>query len=503
MTAIPIIKPHPVPPEPWPTLIPLESPSLDRMDPALVPGWAGNFARELAASTETPAELAVGMVLAAAATAAARTVRLKVRAGHFEPLNLWVAVALPPGNRKSAVQRAATNPLVAWEREQSRELEDEIKKVTSEVNTRLERVKRLRAEAAKGDSAAAAEAAELEATMPMIPRVPQLWTSDATPERLGSLLADNHEAMAWHSSEGGIFDLLAGRYSNGIPNLDLVLKSHSGDSERVDRGSRPPVFLYEPLLTIGLSPQPDVLRGLATRPGFRGRGLLGRFLYLLPASPLGFRSLESHPINDFTENDYQAGLTAMLNAPMACDPEGRPCRQLIRLGHEAQALQLEFARDIEGQMRPGGDFEHATDWAGKAPGQAARLAGVLHCIQHAHAEPWAVEVSDETMGAALDLAAVFARHSLTALDLMGADPSIAAARRVLDWITAGRRVRFTVRECYQALKGSFPRAAGVREALEVLEERGYLRVGMREGSGPGRPPSPAVEVRPDIAAGWL
>ena len=56
-----------------------------------------------------------------------------------------------------------------------------------------------------------------------------------------------------------------------------------------DRGSRPPVFLKSPRLSIGLSPQPDVLRGLAAKPGFRGRGLLGRFLYLLPPSPLGFR----------------------------------------------------------------------------------------------------------------------------------------------------------------------------------------------------------------------
>jgi len=49
--------------------------------------------------------------------------------------------------------------------------------------------------------------------------------------------------MAWLSSEGGVFDLLQGRYSKDIPNLELALKAHSGDAERVNRGSRPPVFL--------------------------------------------------------------------------------------------------------------------------------------------------------------------------------------------------------------------------------------------------------------------
>ena len=76
--------------------------------------------------------------------------------------------------------------------------------------------------------------------------------------------------------------MLSGRYSGGIPNLDLMLKSHSGDSERVDRGSRPAIYLRQPLLTMGLSPQPSVLNGLVGKPGFRGRGLLGRFCTYCP-----------------------------------------------------------------------------------------------------------------------------------------------------------------------------------------------------------------------------
>ena len=488
-------------PEPWPDLIPLEAPKLPRLDLALLPGWAGTFARELAASTETPPELAGGMVLTTAATAAARTVRLCVRAGYFEPLNLWAACALPPGNRKSAVQRSATAPLLAWERDQARELEPEIKRTQSEVATIQERVKHLRSRAAKGDTAAAEEVAALEADMPLLPVPPQLWTSDATPERLGTLLGLHGENMAWLSSEGGIFDLLAGRYSNGIPNLDLVLKAWSGDAERVDRGSRPPVFLREPLLTIGLSPQPEMLRGLATKPGFRGRGLLGRFLFLLPPSPLGFRTLDMRPMGDTTGAAYAAGIAAMLDWPLATNEEGHPRRHVVRLSREAREAWLEFARYIEETMRPGGDFEHATDWAGKAPGQAARLAGVLHCLEHAHGTPWGVELTPATMSAALDLAAVFARHSLAALDLMGADPSIAAARKVWEWIQTGRRERFTVRECYKALQGTFPRVAMVREALDTLAERAYLRVQTPDAKEPGRP-SPFVEVRPEVAKGW-
>ncbi len=496
-----------IPQDEWPELVPLDAPNLPRLDLAYLPDWAGDYASAVAADTETPQELAAGMVLAACATAAARRLRVMVRQGYFEPCNLWVVVALPPGNRKSAVQSAATAPLIAWERDQAAILEPEIKRIASERKTLEARAKEKRNKAAKekGNIEAddlAREVADIEANLPEIPIQPQIWTSDATPERLGALLPEHGECMAWLSSEGGVFDILQGRYSNGIPNLDLVLKAHSGDAERVDRGSRPPVFLKSPRLTIGLSPQPDVLRGLAANPGFRGRGLLGRFLYLLPPSPLGYRDLQSNPVPEGVRDAYAAGLRAMLDWKPLADEHGEERPHLLRLSEEAYAEWYEFAKAIEAQMRPGRELEHFTDWAGKAPGAAARLAGVLHGIKHAHGAPWETAIAADTMTAALEIMAVITRHSIAALDMLGADPTIAAARLVWDWIERGRRDCFTVREAFNALRGTFPRVAKLREALEALAERGYLEVNEPLRDGPGRPPSPLVQVRPEIVRDW-
>jgi hypothetical protein len=495
------------PPEDWPELVPLDAPNLPRLDLVHLPSWAGDYARAIAADTETPPELAAGMVLVACATAAARRLRVMVKPGYFEPCNLWAVVALPPGNRKSAVQSAATKPLLAWERDQATIMDPEIKRISSERKTLEARAKEKRDKAVKEkDNSKAAElareAADIEAGLPRIPMLPQIWTSDATPERLGALLAEHGECMAWLSSEGGVFDLLQGRYSNGIPNLDLVLKAHSGDAERVDRGSRPPVFLKAPRLSIGLSPQPDVLRGLAAKPGFRGRGLLGRFLYLLPPSPLGYRALQSNPVPEGVRDAYAAGLRAMLDWEPAIDEHDTERPNLLRLTPEAFGEWHAFAQAIEVKMRPGCEMEHFTDWAGKAPGAAARLAGVLHGIKHAHGKPWEASVTVETMTAALEIMAVVSRHSLAALDMMGADPTIAAARLVWDWIERGRLDRFTVREAFNALRGTFPRVAMLRDSLEALEERGYLEVSEPPRDGPGRPPSAPVRVRTEIARGW-
>lgn len=492
----------------WPALVPLDAPNLPRLDRDALPGWAGDFAAALSDATETPVELAASMVLATCSAAAARRFRIMVKPGYFESLNQWLACALPPGNRKSAVQSASTAPLRGWEFDKAELLGDEIKAAASALATAQARAKELRSKAARAtdDMDAhdlAAQAAAIEANMPEVPRVPQLWTSEVTPEKLGMILAENDERIAWLSSEGGLFDIMGGRYSNGVPNIDLFLKAHSGDADRVDRVGRAPVLLREPLLTIGLSPQPDVLRGLAGKPGFRGRGLLARFLFLLPPSPLGYRTLAASPVPKRIEQAFAAGVRAILDAPPAVGDDGDERPHILRLSPAAHDEWQAFALHIETTMRPGGEFEHATDWAGKCPGAAARLAGVLHVIETAVTGGWGREISLDTMARALGLMAVIAKHSRHALDLMGADEGIGAARRVWDWIEAGRRPRFTVRDAFNALRGTFSRVADVTAALDVLVERGYVEVIESPTRGPGRPSSPMVVVRPDIAGGWL
>lgn len=493
--------------ENWPPLVPLDAPTLPSLNADALPGWAGEYTRALAEFTETPIELPAAMVLATCAAVAARRLSVQVKPGYIETANLWLLAALTSGNRKSAVQTAVTAPLLAWERDEAERLAPEITSAASARKTAEERAKECRRKSARANDSAeakalATEAAEIEATLKDVPRCPQLWTSDTTPERLGILLAEHGECMAAMSAEGGMFDTFGGRYANGIPNLDLLLKAHAGDPERIERASRATVFLRHPRLTIGLSPQPEVLRGLADKPGFRGRGLLARFLYLLPSSPLGFRELRSDPVPERVARNYAAGIRGMLNWPLAPDEHGRQTLFRLRLSRAASEELHDFALTIEARMRPGKELEHYTDWAGKAPGAAARLAGVLHGIEHAHGRPWETDITAATMARALGIMAVIMQHSLAALSIMGADPDIAAARTVWRWIEGGRRAEFSVRDAWQALKGSFDRVKPVRDALDVLEERGYVEVIEPTRDGPGRRPSPVVRVRPDITEGW-
>ena len=68
-------------------------------------------------ATQTPADLAGLLALAVCSATIARRVVVEPRPGWREPVNLFVAVLLEPGNRKSAVFADAMHPLRELEAE--------------------------------------------------------------------------------------------------------------------------------------------------------------------------------------------------------------------------------------------------------------------------------------------------------------------------------------------------------------------------------------------------
>jgi len=101
------------------------------------------------------------------------------------------------------------------------------------------------------------------------------------------------------------------------------------------------------------------------------------------------------------------------------------------------------------------------------------------------------------MARALELAAALVGHALAAFEMMGADPDIEAAKRVLAWIRRDHIEEFTMRKAHRAVRGHYPKAEQVRAALSILEERGHVLIEPApKTNGPGRPASPVYIVNP-------
>ena len=175
----------------------------------------------------------------------------------------------------------------------------------------------------------------------------------------------------------------------------------------------------------------------------------------------------------------------------------------VYLTDDAYQEWLEFAHAIEKRMKPDGDLKEFTDWGGKAPGSAVRIAGVLHGIKHAHANPWDAKITHETMSSALDIMAIITQHSMAALELMGIDKDIDDAEYLWDWICRQRVTGYKQRDAFNALRSRFQKVGKMQPAWGILEERGYIKIlEPPPPDGPGRPSSPVIYVRDDFRKDW-
>jgi replicative DNA helicase len=469
----------------------------------VLPGWLGEYVAAVATATQTPPDLAGMLALAVLATVAAGAAEVEPRPGWREPLCVFVAVGMDAGARKSAVFSALTRPVAEFERDQAAAALPGITETAT--LRRIADQAAAHAEAAAGkapasqqeEARAEAIARAAEASSLVVPPIPRWPVDDATPEALAGLLA-TYGRIALLSPEGDVFDQMAGRYNQSAgPNLGVYLKGHAGDLLKVDRRGRPPEYVERPCLTIGLAVQPEVLRGLAGRPGFGGRGLLARFLYSLPPSLVGRRQPGAPPVPAAVADRYALELQAL--AASLAVPAGDDGPALLTLDQAAGERLLGFERDLEPRLAAGGgDLAHLAGGAAKLAGATCRLAGLLHLAGHLR-DGWARPINADTFAGAARLADYLVEHARAVFDLMGADPRVDDARWLVDWIARTGQVQFTRRDAHHAApRGRFPKATDLDPALSLLEEHGYLRRVDADPSGPkgGRPPSPRFLVNP-------
>jgi len=480
----------------------LDRPLLPEIERGIFPAWVDDLIDAVAYSTETPRSMAACVAIVALATTCQKKYVVELKPGYIEILCLFILIIMESGNRKSATYDAFFNVICAYERE--------LVGIATQANAAAEsknsiikcRIDGLKKKLSAGGLKAAEmqhysdEIRALEGELIEIPALPQLLTDDVTSEELVRLMSQNNDKMTLFADEGGIFETMAGRYSKGIPNFDIYLKSYTGSEVRVNRTSRAPIIMRHPALSMCIFGQREILAGLGNKPGMRGKGLLGRFFYILPKSILGYRSNDTGSIPPHVQAQYNLNIRNMLTREPAKGLLGEH-EHILRMSCEGRAIWHAHQQGIEHGMRPDGRFELMTDLAGKLPGQTARLAGLLHCAEHVDASPEAVEISAETVARAVKLSDILTAHAMQAYNLVGTDPRIEDAHRVWGWIERhcdGDAKPVKVRDIYQALKGHFKTMEPLTAALDVLRERFYI-FDIPNEAKVGKP-SPKVQPNP-------
>lgn len=481
----------------------IETPELT---PVLLPGFLGEYCKAVAIATQTPAGMAVMFGLSVVATCVQKRFEVSpFTSGHKETLSTWTATALDPGNRKTAVKNALTAPLAEWESEQAEARREAVARNNCARAVCLKRAEKLKMDAAKEDNSIEREIIirQLTETVRDTPEEvypPRLFTGDVTPERLQGLLCDHGERMSLLIDEGGIFEVMAGLYSDGKANIDVFLQSHPGAPVRVDRSSRT-VTLNRPALSFGLTVQPEIISDLGSsgKKRFRGNGCLARFLYCLPRSTVGSRDVRArNSVPESVKVAYWKGINDLLNIEPVKDDEGREQARILTLSPAALECWHGFSEFIEQRIGHDGDLYPLQDWAGKLPGAALRIAGLFHVVKHGEQT---ATIDQETTEAALDLADLLIPHAQAAFDLMGADPADRDAKAILRWIQKQGAASFKKNAvlCQGGVR-QIKTVAQLDKALQALVDRHIISEPRQVSTGRRGRPSEIIGVNPAVTA---
>ncbi len=148
--------------------------------------------------------------------------------GYTEPLSLYTVVIAAPGERKSGVMRDMTRYLYEYEQDYNQEHAAEVR-ANQRERENIQRQLNLLPKKMETSSDWTLDA-QMNALTEQLENTPELrakrfYADDCSSEASTSLMANNSGTLAVISTEGGIFDLMASRYSSKV-NIDVWLKGH-------------------------------------------------------------------------------------------------------------------------------------------------------------------------------------------------------------------------------------------------------------------------------------
>lgn len=447
----------------------------------VLPSWLEEWVDAIAEATQTPRDLAALISTTIYGAGWARKVRVQVRTGWTEPTNLFTATALPSGERKTPVFEEARLPVDEYEQSERERMAPIIARAASEHRMIEARLKAAETKAAKATDTNERDQAKHEAKglaedldRHKVPADPVLVVDDETPESIGQVLAVQGGRLLQASAEGTPIEIVKGRYSNQ-PNFDVHLKAHAGDTLRTGRVGRQRETVFRPALSVALAVQPDVIRGLAEVATMVARGYVARYLFAIPRSRLGSRKVAAPPVPAEVRNTYRAQVRSAWSFPL---PPADGPEHLLHFSSGGNRAIREFEEWLEPQLAPGAELSHLAGWANKLAGATARVAAVLHLGDHADLDQAIITlVSEDVVRRAIRLSRDYLiPHAKAAFGLMGADPTVEAAKKLLACLARHKDMSdFTRTELWRPLRSSFRKPEDLDQALGLLVSANYLR----------------------------
>ena len=338
-----------------------------------LPSIIGDMADAIATTTSTDVAMAGTSILSAVSYCFSGVYRMSAKRDHTEPLVLDTLTIAEPSFKKSPVISLIKRPYIQFAHDWNEHNKQDIYTAQAERKLLVSKLEALE----KKKDVTAEEIAKLRTELSNMPpsNFRRIAVDDVTPESLVNLLEENG-TLLMISDESGMLGNFSGRYSNNIPNLDLLLKSWNGETYISDRATRASIVLKKPYMSICLACQHYMFDSMINNPVFRGSGLIARFLYCFPVSNIGHRKYDTQAVPETVAENYKKLIYKLLSKKFAYHDE----KELYL--HFDEKTYGEFVdyynRRIEPMLLT--DMAFSKDWGGKYHGELLRLCGIIHCI---------------------------------------------------------------------------------------------------------------------------
>jgi hypothetical protein len=330
------------------------------------------------------------------------------------------------------------------------------------------------------------------------PKEKVLYVSDATTEKLATVLQENPRGVAVIRDELTAWVRSMDQYRSGKgADKQFWLSAWSGDPVSVHRKSQDagPVRVAHPFLAVIGGLPPDLLTALRGERAVAD-GFLDRILFSYP-EPLPAAGETWASVPEECEQQWQDCLLRLLALEMMDDHVHGPRPRLVRLTSCGRTAWQHFTDSLAAVRNDDATPDGIKSALGKLNSYGARLALIVHCLRQAMGEVEDEDVDGESVERAAQLVSYFRGHLCRVHSTMDLDPRIAGARKLLRWIDGQGDRQFTRRDAYRTIRGTCKAVEDVDPLLALLERHGYIRQkpNNREG-GAGRKASPIYEVNP-------
>jgi hypothetical protein len=377
----------------------------------------GGAAKAIQAQTLAPLGMCCQSVLAVASLAAQGLVKVSV-GGRFEcPASLFLLALGESGERKSSVDRMASKAVRDYQRSLHDQYINELGAYQAEMQKWRELSPKERAESAP----------------PEQPSAPYFLADEPTYEAIVKTLNICRPSAALLTDEGAAF--LSGhsmqserriRTTVGIAKLwdgSEISRSRAGDGN---------IMLYERAFCCYLMIQPALAQKLMLGDAdMNEQGLLARFLITYPESTISTRFIENERETAASHefNKYYSVIKTLLELISFHPITHELDRRTLNLDRTAWRCWINFYNEVEAGQVTDGLYAEIKATASKAPEQAARIASVLHVVEH----PNDGLITLDTMQRAITLAKFYLGESLRLFGNGARDEKLSQAGKLAEW----------------------------------------------------------------------